>query len=58
MSAPVFFIRDYINNYPNLEAFRAELYKKNILSKDYVEDNLFLIYHKFDQPTNSDMDRE
>jgi len=58
MSTPVFFIRDYINNYPNLEAFRAEIYKKNILSKDYVEDNLFLIYHKYDQPTNSDMDRE
>jgi hypothetical protein len=58
MSVPVFYINELNNNFPELESFRTELYKKNILSKDYVEDNLFLVYHKFDQQSTTDLDRE
>jgi hypothetical protein len=58
MSTPIFYVNDLINNNPELESLRTELYKKNILSKDYVDENLFLIYHKFDQQSNTDLDKE
>ena len=58
MSSPIFLINDYINKYPDLENLRNELYKKNILSKDYIEEGLLLIYHKYDQPNNTDLERE
>jgi len=57
MSLP-FLINDYISKFPNLEEFRSELYKKNILSKDYIEEGLMLIYHKYDQKNNSDLEME
>ena len=44
MSTPNFYINEFSGKFPELNDLRAELYKKNILSKDYVEDNLFLIY--------------
>ena len=55
MNTPIFLITDYINNYPNLDELRKELYKKNILSKDYVDDDLLLVYHKFDQVTTTEL---
>ena len=58
MNTPIFLITDYINNYPNLDELRKELYKKNILSKDYVDDDLLLVYHKFDQVTTTELERE
>lgn len=58
MNSPIFLINDYINNYPNLDDLRKELYKKNILTKDYNDDDLLLIYHKFDQKTSTDLERE
>ncbi len=58
MSNPIFCISELINNFPELETFRNELYKKNILSKDYVDENLFLVYHKFDQQSTTLLDRE
>lgn len=58
MAQPKFLITDYINSYPELDELRKQLYNKNILSKDYVDDGLFLIYHKYDQPITSDLDRE
>ena len=57
MSLP-FLINDYISKFPNLEEFRNELYKKNILSKDYIDEGVMLIYHKFDQKTSSDLETE
>ena len=58
MATPNFYIKEFSNNFPELNDFRAELYKKNILSKDYVNENLFLVYNKFDQHNNSPLDRE
>ena len=58
MISPNFLISDYINKYENLDELRTKLFKQNIMTKDYVEDNIVLIYHKFDQPTNTDLERE
>ena len=58
MSSPIFFITDYLNNYSELDVLRTELYKKNILTKDYVEEGLFLIYHKYNNAHTSDLERE
>jgi hypothetical protein len=51
-------INDYLKNFSNFEDLRIELYKKNILTKDYIDDGLMLIYHKYDQKTNTDLERE
>jgi len=58
MDSPNFYITDLINKCPELNDIRAELFKKNILSKDYIDENLFLIYNKFDQPSNSQLIKE
>jgi hypothetical protein len=57
MSLP-FLINDYINKFSELDVLRTELYKKNILTKDYVEEGMMLIYHKFEQKNSSDLERE
>jgi hypothetical protein len=58
MSSPVFLITDYIHKYPNFDEFRSEIFKKNIMSKDYLDEKLMLVYHKYDQPNTSDLERE
>ena len=58
MSLPIFFINDYLNKYPSLEELRSELFKKNILTKDYTEEGLFLIYNKFEHQNSTDLSRE
>jgi len=58
MSLPLFCISDYIQNYPKLEDLRNELLKKKILTKDYPNDDLFLIYNKYEQSVLSDLTRE
>jgi hypothetical protein len=57
MSLP-FLINEYIIKFDNLEDLRSELYKKNILTKDYVDEGLMLIYHKYDQKNSSDLEME
>ena len=58
MSLPIFFINDYLNKYTSLEELRSELFKKNILTKDYTEEGLFLIYNKFEHQNSTDLSRE
>jgi len=59
MALPIFLINDYINKYPSLEELRNELFKKQILTKDYTTEGLLLIYNKFENTTNkSDLSRE
>ena len=58
MSNTIFHINEYINKFPLLDNLREELAKNNIQSKDYVEDNLCLFYHKFDKPSTTDIERE
>jgi len=58
MSLPIFFINEYLNKYHKLEELRKELFKKNILTKDYIEEGLFLIYHKYNNLQSTDLERE
>ena len=58
MTTPNFNINEFSGNFQKLNDFQTELYKKNILSKDYVEDNLFLVYNKFDNHSSSTLEKE
>lgn len=64
MDSPIKYITSFINNYKleneiiNIEHFQSELYKVSILSKLDINNNLLLLYHKFDQPSNTDLEKE
>jgi hypothetical protein len=59
MSNPKFLITQYLDNTKhNSETIRKVLLDKGILTKDYPEENLMLLYHKYETPINSDLERE
>ena len=64
MDSPIKYITSFITNYKleneiiNIEHFQSELYKLSILSKLDNDNNLLLLYHKFDQPSNTDLEKE
>jgi hypothetical protein len=64
MDSPIKYITSFITNYKleneviNIEHLQSELYKLSILSKLDNENNLLLLYHKFDQPSNTDLEKE
>ena len=65
MACPITFITDFINEYKQnnseiiVEDFKKKLYEEySIMTKYYEEDNLMLIYHKFDMPTNSQFEQD
>lgn len=58
MAIPTFYITHYIENFTNSEDFRKELFSKNIMTKDYEEEGLMLVYHKYDQPIKTNLERE
>jgi hypothetical protein len=65
MACPIIFINEYINNYKlnnqeiNVEDFKKKLYEDySITTKYSEEDNLLLVYHKYDSPTNSQLEQE
>ena len=64
MNSPIIYINSFIADYKlanptiNIEHFQEALFKKYILTKYDEENNLMLLYHKFDQPTNSKLERE
>jgi len=59
MNTPKFLITSYFNSEEiNLEQLRKTLYEKGVLSKDYPEEGLILLYHKFESPIYSDLERE
>jgi hypothetical protein len=67
MNTPQFLINDLLEehkkNYPdnlpeNITKLKKTLYEKGILSKEYLEDNLMLLYHKYDSPITSELERE
>ena len=54
-----FYINDLLNKqFNDSEEFRKALFEKGILTKDYPEEGLVLLYHKFDTPANTDLERE
>jgi len=54
-----FYINELLNKqFNDSEEFRKALFEKGILTKDYPDVGLTLLYHKFDSPTNTDLERE
>jgi hypothetical protein len=62
MSKPTFLINNYIhdnkNNDNNLTKLKDNLYKEGIHMKHYDNDGLFMLYHKYDSPCTTIMQRE
>lgn len=48
-----FLITDYIKNLEDTDSLRNDLYKKGIMTKYFEEDNLLLVYTKFEDSTYS-----
>ena len=59
MNTPQFLITSYIESAgADLEVLRKKLFEKGVLTKDYVDEGLMLMYHKYDAPVTSDLERE
>lgn len=55
---PVFMISEFLKTDDNIEDLKKKLFKKGILTKDYPDDGLMLLYHKYETPIANDMERE
>ena len=60
MEQSTFLISDYIsqNQQSNIDDLRENLFKKGILSKDYEDENLVLLYNRYENKKKNDMERE
>ena len=65
MTCPITFINDFINDYVKsneiieVENFRIKLYENySIMSKYYEEDNLLIVFHKYNTPLNNEFAQE
>jgi hypothetical protein len=59
MNKPNFLITNYLESCQgNLEQLRKTLFEKGVFTKDYVDDNLMLLYHKYDIPITTELERE
>jgi hypothetical protein len=58
METPKYLINDYLKDASNLEELRNILYEKGVQSKDYMEDGLILLYHKYNNPISNELERE
>ena len=60
MEMSKFLISDYFTKNANLdiEQIRKKLFEINILSKDYVDDDLLLIYNKFENKNKTPLESE
>lgn len=65
MSTPHFLITEHFKSSSskqsedgNLEDLRKKLFEKGVLSKDYIDCGLMLLYHKYDSPVTTELERE
>lgn len=65
MISPITFINNFITDYKtqnttiDVEGFKNKLYNDyKLMSKYYEEDNLMIVYHKYELPTNSNLEQE
>ncbi len=59
MNTPHFLITSYLESSKgNLEELRKKLFEKGVLTKDYMDSDLMLLYHKYDSPITSELERE
>jgi hypothetical protein len=63
MASPIIYFDNFISELKStnpsitLEELRAELFKNSIMTKFYENDQLLLIYHKFDIPSNTKLEK-
>lgn len=59
MSNPTFLITSYLNSCNgDLEVLRKTLFEIGVLTKDYPDEGLMLLYHKFESPVTTEIERE
>jgi hypothetical protein len=56
-NSPLFLINNILLNIDKVN-IRKELFKKSILTKEYIDDGLILLYYKFDSPIINELQRE
>lgn len=56
---PTFLITSVLESCKDdLESLRKKLFEKGVLTKDYIDDGLMLLYHKYDSPITTELERE
>lgn len=59
MNNPTFLITSVLNSSNgDQEELRKKLFENGIMTKDYPDDGLMLLYHKFDSPITNELERE
>ena len=59
MSLPKFLITNYLESCQgDLEQLRKTLFEKGVFTKDFVDEGLMLLYHKYDAPITTELERE
>jgi len=58
MTKPIFLINKYLTDNPTIDSLKDKLYKEGVHMKDYKDDGLFMLYHKYETPCTSTMQRE
>lgn len=59
MNTPKFLITNYLNSFEgSQEELRKKLFEKGVLTKDYNDDGLMLLYHKYESPVSTELERE
>ncbi len=63
MASPIMYFNTFINDLKStnpqltVEDIKNELYKHSIMSKHYEDENLLLVYHKYDMPTSTKLEK-
>lgn len=58
MTKPNFLINKYIQDNKNIDSIKDKLYKEGIHMKHYEDSGLFTLYHKYEAPCTTTMQRE
>ena len=63
MASPIIYFNNFINdlksknNELSIEDVKTELYKYSIMTKEYSDEQLLLVYHKYDTPTTTKLEQ-
>ena len=60
MENPIIYITSFINELQNpitIESVKKHFYDKSIMTKHYEEENLLLVYHKYDIPSMTKLEK-
>ena len=60
MESSKFLLDDYLNKNADMDIkdLRSKLYSEGVLSKDYKEDGLILLYNRYDNKNKNDLEKE